>query len=460
MPRQRLSGIDTAWYRLDQPADPADILGVLIFDGQIDYARLVATLETRFLRFDRFRQRVNDRGMGRPRWQEDPNFALANHLQRIELAEPADTDVLQKQIGEFMNHELDPDRPLWRMWLAENFQKDGQSASALIFQMHHCLGDGFALAHMLLGLADKEPDAPWPAWVDSRSFEPEHAKGNHQWVGQRVLGELGELAQHPSREMGKVASGVKTARRAAAALGHLLSMPFDPPTPLKRDPVGRRRVSWSQGVDLDRVKTVAHKAGGTVNDVLMAALTGAWRRYLKERGEAVDDFDIRALVPVNLRPQRRIEDVPDELGNHFGLVFLDLPISKASARERLLTVHARMNALKHSPQPYLLYGVLKMAGHIPERAEHGVANLFGKKASTVVTNVPGPREPLYLGGQRLTDIMFWAPHPAKLGSNASIISYAGNVRVGVRGDENVLADPETVVRYFDEEFGVLEGECC
>lgn len=447
-----LSSVDTAWYRLDSPNDPADIIGVLIFDGPVDYDRLRATIETRFLHFERFRQRVDDSGVGRPHWREDPEFSLDDHLQRIELDAPADRAALQRKIAEVMNTPLDKRRPLWRIYLVENYEESHQKGSALIAQLHHCMGDGFALAHVLLRLADGDPDAPWPSDSDIAEVHAGEDAQAHHWFRDVVLHKVEDIAKHPSH----TADMAKKAQKTASALGRLVMMPFDPPTTLKREPSGQRRVSWSKGIALQRVKDIAHGFGGTVNDVLMAALTGAYRRYLLEHGENVDDQDIRALIPVNLRPVRRVEDMPDQLGNHFGLVFLTLPITEATSAGRLLRVKACMDELKQSPEAYILFEVFNLAGHTPEMVEHLVADTFGKKASTVVTNVPGPREPLYLGGRKVTDLMFWAPHPARLGSNASIISYDGVVRVGVRGDENVLPDPEKVVEYFDEEFDGLD----
>lgn len=443
-----LSSVDTAWYRLDSPNDPADIIGVMLFDGPLDYNRLLATIETRFLRFERFRQRIDDSGVGRPRWKRMESFSLDDHLHRVQLPEPADRAALEDKIGEVMSEPLDRSRPLWRIFLVENYEE----GSAIIFHLHHCMGDGFALAHVLLELADNEPDAPWPSASDVEEVDAGKDVQEHRWFRDVLLEEVEDIVLHPSH----AADIAKKVKQTASALGHLALMPFDPATVLRREPTGQRRVSWSDGIDLQRIKDIAHGFGGTVNDVLMAALTGAYRRYLLERGDDVDDRDIRALVPVNLRPVQRIEDMPDHLGNHFGLVFLTLPITEATAAGRLRRVKACMDDLKKSPEALILFEIFNLAGHTPETVEHVVADVLAKKASTVATNVPGPREPLYLGGRKMTDLMFWAPHPARLGSNASVISYNGVVRVGVRGDQNVLPDPATMVAFFDEEFDALE----
>lgn len=449
---ESLSSVDTAWYRLDSPTDPADIIGVMIFDGLVDYDRLIATIEARFLRFERFRQHIDDSQAGRPKWREAAGFAVEDHVQRIELDAPADRGALEEAVGELMSRPLDKSKPLWRLYLAENYvDDDGQSGSAIIAQLHHCLGDGFALAHVLLSIADHDPDAPWPSSDDIHKVEAGRDIEEHHWMRDVLFGQVEELIKHPSRSV----EMAQKLEKLTEAMGHLVLMPFDPPTVLKRDPVGRRRVSWSDGIALDEVKRVARAFDGTVNDVLMAALAGAYRRYLADHDEVVANFDIRALVPVNLRPAKRVEEMEDKLGNHFGLVFLRLPVSEPSAVGRLRKLQAYMGELKNSPEALIIFEIFNLAGHTPETVEHVAADLLAKKSSTVVTNVPGPREPLFLGGRQIKDLMFWAPHPARLGSNASIISYNGKVRVGVRGDENVLPDPATMVDYFDAEFAAL-----
>ena len=156
---------------------------------------------------------------------------------------------------------------------------------------------------------------------------------------------------------------------------------------------------------MQEVKAVGRITGTTVNDVLLTAVTGALRRYLQSRGQPTEGISIRALVPVNLRPL----DAPLELGNRFGLVFVDLPISAADSFERLLSFNQQMAAIKDSPEAVIAFGILNAIGMTPVGVEQRVVELFGNKATTVMTNVPGPREPLYLAGKRLRHIMCWVP---------------------------------------------------
>ena len=191
----------------------------------------------------------------------------------------------------------------------------------------------------------------------------------------------------------------------------------------------------------------------TVNDLLTAALAGALREELLAAGDRVDT-DIRALVPVNLRPQLP-EALAGAMGNCFGLVFLELPISAATPADRLAVIRARTEALKRTPDAVVTYAVLDAIGHLPGPVEFFVTEFFSRKASLVVTNVPGPRERLHVAGHELDRMMFNVPHPAALGLGVSILSYAGEVRVGARADMAVMKDPNVFVRRFAGEVAAL-----
>ncbi|CAM3814082.1 DUF1298 domain-containing protein [Corallococcus sp. ZKHCc1 1396] len=256
-----------------------------------------------------------------------------------------------------------------------------------------------------------------------------------------------ELVQEPILAGDLVRDGA----RGVAALGKLLGLPPDPRSPL-RGPLGTRKVAaWSEPVSLARVKAVGQTLGGTVNDVLLTAVTGALRRYLA----AVDAplRDVHALVPVNLRPLD--EPVPRELGNRFGVVFLRLPVHLEDPRRRLREVAKRMEALKRSPEAVVTSGVLELLGRTPAALERAVVDVMGTKASLVATNVPGPRQPVSLAGARLDGLTFWVPQAGHVGLGVSLFSYAGQVTVGVASDAARVPDPGALVAAFIEEVEAL-----
>ena len=240
----------------------------------------------------------------------------------------------------------------------------------------------------------------------------------------------------------------------AYVVGELLSLPLDPKTVFKGQIGITKKAVWSGPVPLADVKAVGRAFGATINDVLLAAATGAMRYYMLSRGDDIEGRDVKAIVPVNLRPEEEVDD----LGNRFGLVFVALPVGLAEPRRRLAEVHRRMDELKRSPQAGVAFSILQLLGMAkPELLALGV-DLFGSKATLVMTNVPGPQKRLFVAGSRIENIMFWVPQSAHLGLGISIFSYAGEVRMGLAVDAALAPDPETLVNHFHDEIEVLLQE--
>jgi WS/DGAT/MGAT family acyltransferase len=202
---------------------------------------------------------------------------------------------------------------------------------------------------------------------------------------------------------------------------------------------------------LQDVKGIGKGLGGTVNDVLLTAMTGGLRRYLQDRGEPVDGLNFRAVVPVNLRRP----GTEHELGNKFGLVFLSLPVGLADPVDRLRELKRRMDGLKDSLEAPVAFGILNGIGMSPEAIQDVVVNIFGTKGTAVMTNVIGPMEPIYLAGAPLDSLMFWVPQSGRLGMGVSILSYAGRVWMGIITDEGLVPDPEAIIAGFQSEFAQL-----
>jgi WS/DGAT/MGAT family acyltransferase len=200
------------------------------------------------------------------------------------------------------------------------------------------------------------------------------------------------------------------------------------------------------------VKGVSKAFGCTVNDVLIAAVSGALRQYLISEGDSPEGIeDVRVTVPVNLRPLEHAKD----LGNHFGLVFLSLPLSMDSPLERLYLVNDRMNELKSSKQAAVTLGFLAALGMGPSAVQKPVLDMLSKKATAVLTNVPGPQEPIYMAGSKMKQMMFWVPQNGQIGLGISILSYNGNVFFGLIADRRLVADPSAVITRFRGEFEKL-----
>jgi diacylglycerol O-acyltransferase len=421
---ERLSPVDTAWLRMEQGKDPADILAIMMLEGEIDEGRFRADLEQRLLVHARFRQRVVETplGLAPPRWEDEPAFSMDAHVSRRRIS-PANESGLSALMAELVNQPLDFTRSPWRVCII-----DGEPAGTILFtQLHHCMGDGFALLDVLLSLTNRTADVDGAPPRDPPRAEHTSAE----------------------REPSGVMAATRRAGRQMRDLAHLVFLPFDPQTRLRGVLRGERRVAWSNPIPLSSVKALAHARGATVNDVLMAALSGALRRYLSHYGDRPEHF--RAIVPVNLR--RPGESIDEGRGNRFGLVFVDLPIEVADRESRVVAIKRNIDRIKASEEARVSLGLMNVLGCIPAFASHMVEKVFGHKSTLVVTNVPGPRETVYLAGSRMLDMIFWVPHPSGLSCGISILSYSGKVRVGVRSDTALVSDPERIAREFEKEIG-------
>jgi WS/DGAT/MGAT family acyltransferase len=226
----------------------------------------------------------------------------------------------------------------------------------------------------------------------------------------------------------------------------------DDPLTVLRGPLGvSKRVAWAEPLPLNEVKAIGRAFGCTVNDVLMASAAGALRSYMLERGELIDGSTIRATVPVNLRPLKHAR----KLGNHFGLVFLELPVGEDNPVARLERVANCMQQLKSSRQAIVSFGLLAAIGMAPVGLQRLALELFSRKATTVATNVPGPQMPLFLAGCTVKEMMFWVPQTGSIGLGISILSYMGKVHFGLISDAKLVPDPDAIIQRFRPEFEKL-----
>jgi WS/DGAT/MGAT family acyltransferase len=425
-----MSSVDAAWLGMEDPTNLMMVTGVLGLEGKVDLKRLKTLLDKRLAPFGRFHQRVVRPATraGLLHWQDDEEFDIDNHVSHVALPAPGGEKALRQMVSELMSTPLDSSKPLWQVHLIEGHE----SGSVVLARIHHSIADGIALVQVMLSLTDASPNA-------TARPKKKPAGGNNasplDWLAGAV-----KLLDDP----GRIAEG-------AYRLGRLVVLPPDPTTAFKGKLGRRKRAAWSDPVPLDDFKAIGRAFGATVNDVLVATATGALRRYLEKRGEATAGVAIRASVPVNLRPL----DQAHKLGNAFGLVFLTLPVGIDDPVKRLLAIKKEMDELKRSPEALIAFAVLNVMGLTPVEVEKAGLRFFGSKATAVLTNVPGPREPLYLAGCQVGKVMFWVPQSGRLGLGISILSYAGGVMLGVATDEGLVPDPEKIVDAFHAEFKAL-----
>ena len=457
---ESLSSVDVAWYQMEDPTNLMMITGVFVFDGPVDFERLQATLDVRLVqRFRRFRQRIVAKRsrFGRPYWEDDPNFDLSSHLRRVALPSPHDRTALQAMVSDQMSTQLDFSKPLWQFLLIEGYGE----RSVLLCCLHHSIADGIALVQVLLSMTDTSPDVP-----QMQAQPPRKPKGWNPTapivrpvrsavrLTRKTAGAAVKTSATVIRNPEHLVDMARTGTDVALTTGRMLLMAPDPKTVYKGKLVVRKQAAWSDPIPLDDIKLIGRAVGGTVNDVLMSAAAGAMRRYMLSRDQPVADLNFRAVIPFNLRkPSKRIE-----LGNKFGLVFLSLPIGIADPVDRLRELKQRMDALKDTTEPIVSFGILALIGMLPNRLEDVVVDIFGKKGTLVMTNVPGPRQTLYLAGAPFSEMMFWVPQSGRLGLGISILSYNNQVMIGVASDNSLVPDPETIVAAFREELEALKAE--
>jgi WS/DGAT/MGAT family acyltransferase len=456
--RERMSSVDTAWLRMDRPTNRMVIVGILLFDSPVDFERLKATIAARLLRFDRFRRRpVLDAGGAW--WEDTPRFNLDKHVRRVHLPGRGGPDALRRFVARQIPRPFDPRRPWWEYTLIDGY--DG--GAALVARIHHCYADGIALVRVMLSLTDGSPGAaPDTAGAPSRAARRPHEDTG--WLHQlldplsglatealRFSGQAAEKYMDVLRHPEKVIQYAQVAASVANEVAQLATMPDDSHTRFKGRAGVQKVVAWTEPLPLDEVKAVGRVLGCSVNDVLLATVAGALRRYLASKGDRTEGLELRAMVPVNLRPP----EAEVKLGNRFGLVTLLLPVGTANPLGRLYEVHRRMEALKGSYQAPIAFALLGLAGMMPKALQEQMLDVLANKATAVMTNVPGPQQRLYIAGGHLDQIMFWVPQSGDIGMGVSILSFNGRVQFGLITDAGRVPDPENVIAHFRPEFDRL-----
>ncbi|PEN14208.1 wax ester/triacylglycerol synthase family O-acyltransferase [Longibacter salinarum] len=440
-----LSGVDAAWLRMDEPTNLMTITSVLVLEDPMDLATLREIVAERFVGFTRFRQRIRPSSSG-VQWELDPHFDLTQHVRRSALPGDAGKHELQEHVSELMSMPLDRNKPLWDLELIEDYA----GGSAVIARIHHCIADGIALVQVLLSLTDEYfdpsrfPKAKSGSRLPSLIRAPLNAAKKAADAASVLINEGAHSIVDPSRITHRAKQGLSL----GAALSKLALIGADSDTRIKGNLGVAQNAAWSGPIDLEVVKETGRAIDAKVNDVLLGAVAGALRHYLEQHGDPTDGISIRGMIPVNLRP---IEDAFD-LGNRFGLVYVDLPVGLGDRTERVLSVKQQMDEIKASSEAAAAFGILEVLGYFPNELEEQAVRLFSSKASAVLTNVPGPRKILHMKGHRLQHIMPWVPRAGNIGLGISIFSYAGEVRLGIACDNGLIPDPGTILEGFEEEF--------
>ena len=443
---ERMSSVDTTWLRMDRPHNLMLIVAVWILEGPVALDRLENQLAERQLTYRRYRQKV-EFVPGGIYWRDDPHFDLAHHITRVRLPGRGGKQALQRFVADLASQPLDFNHPLWTNHIIEDYE----GGAAVVFRIHHAVGDGAALMGVTMAMVDG------PLGESRRPPGPDEGEGWLQTLMAPVVAAINAGTQASNSTLGKALGLVRNPLRAvgylrdsagiAGELSYLLTMKSDSATRFKGKPTGSKRVAWCEPLKLPEVKAVSRALGCTINDMLLSCVAGAMRRYLAERGDRTEGVECRAMAPIDLREPGDLS-----LGNRFGIIAVLLPVGIEHPLERLAIVRQRMLALKSSYEPATTLGLFAALGYLPKIVQDQLFDLLVSRSTAVMTNVPGPSEPLTVAGSKLKQNLFWVPQTADTGMGVSILSYAGMVQFGLITDAALTPDPEAIVGRFADEF--------
>jgi WS/DGAT/MGAT family acyltransferase len=441
----RMSFQDASFLHIESDASPMHVGGVSIFEGPpAPFEEVLAMVQAKLPLVPRYRQVVRfvPFGLALPVWVDDPYFNLGYHVRRTALPDPGGEQELRALVGRVMSQNLDRSKPLWEMWIVEGL---GDGQWALLSKVHHCMVDGVATTDLMTVLLDKERDperlspdvwapGPMPGAARLLADAAVDRAANPFAAGERLVGAL--------RAPRQLASLVKDTSRGLIGFAGLARPPARSSL---NGPLGpHRRWSWARG-RLSDVQQIRSALGGTVNDVVLAAITGGFRELLESRGEPVDRV-LHTLVPVSVRRAGE----RGTYNNRVSAIFAELPIGIEDPAARLESISAQMAGLKESKQavagevltslsgyasPMLLALGARLASKLPQRTLH-----------TGTTNVPGPQFPLYLARRRMLESFPYIPLFASVRIAVAIFSYDGALSFGVSGDYDTAPDIEVLCR--------------
>lgn len=489
---------DELWLTMDRPNNLMVVDGAIILRGAPSLDDVRGIYEAMVQRFPVFTRRAVQRGRNWV-WEDHPGFSVADHVTDANLAGPATVATVQRFLSEQRSLPLPLDRPRWAAYLMSDVTlPDGAVGAAVVCRFHHAIADGVRLTQVMLGMCDggdggleakvartaagsaANPVSAFGEAISSAGqgaaaavsetvnalrhpIDTAHRVPLALRQGVESVGDVAtravdatrisshgvaggfELLRHPDRLLDALEVLGVANHRSLNDLSSItkLALASSPRTVWSGRPGTVKSVSWCDPIPLSDIKAIGKQRGVTVNDVLLAAVAGALRRYLLEHGGLVDE--VYWMVPVNLKPFA--ENLPPELGNYFALVFLPMALHHTDRESRLSHMHQVMQRIKHSDEAVLTFGLQQVVSQSPGQVAFFLTNFFANKAVGVLTNVPGPASALTFGGHPVHQIVGFAPCSGDHPMTATIFSYNGGVTVGFASDTWLVPDPEVLVGY-------------
>jgi len=454
----RLSAVDAGFLAQEHTASHMHIGALTILEGPApaddDFA---AHIRSRLHLVPRYRQKlaVPPLGTGRPLWVDDPAFDLAYHVRRSALPAPGTEAQLCALAARVVSRQLDRSRPLWELHLVEGLEG---GRFALIAKTHHALADGVVVAGLAALIFDPTPEpAEGVAEHPPAEWTPAGEPSAVELAARGVRGLVRTPFELAARAAGAAAhprAALDAAREAAEGLGELVWAGLNPApaTPLNVASGPHRRLELVR-CELADVKAVKNALGGTVNDVVLAVVTGALRRWLGARGVRTEGLELRALVPVSIRAG----DDDGSMGNRLAVMRAPLPVYVDDPVARLRVVRVTMDRLKQSKQAVGAEVTAEVQRYAPPAvlAQLSRLNFSTRLFNLIVTNIPGPQVPLYVLGRRLVDLFPIAFLPDNHALAIAIMSYDGGIDFGLLGDYDALDDIAALGEYVEASLAEL-----
>ncbi|HEX4735328.1 MAG TPA: wax ester/triacylglycerol synthase family O-acyltransferase [Thermoleophilaceae bacterium] len=452
MANDRLTALDSSFLHLeDNQPSHMHVASVTIFEGPApDYQEFVDGIAARLHLVPRYRQKLAfiPFGQGRPKWVDDPTFNISYHVRATALPPPGGEEQLRTLAGRVFAQRLDRDKPLWEVWLVEGLD---DNRFALLSKVHHALVDGVSGADLMTVLFDvgREPAVPPES---TEKWQPRPLPSSSQLLGEALL----ERSTEPT----EIARSVRAAfrgprqflRNGLEAAGGLTALARGTLRPAPASPYNgsigpHRRFTWVR-VRLGDVKAIKDSLGGTVNDVVLATVTGAVRRHLHSRGVSTQDLTLRAMVPVSVRSDLE----QGALGNRVAAMMAPLPVWCENPTVRLDVVSDAMRNLKSSGQAVGAEVLTRIGGFAPPTIMAQATRIGARQRAfnLVVTNVPGPQFPLYVQGHELLDVFPMVPLAPNQRLGIALMSYNGAINFGLIGDYDSMPDLEDFARRLAE----------
>jgi diacylglycerol O-acyltransferase / wax synthase len=433
---EQMDALDAAFLDVEDAVSHMHIGSIGLFEGPAPSHEELREMVLRKLALvPRYRQVVRSVALsiGRPVWVDDGHFNLDYHLRRTALPAPGADEELRRLVGRVMSQQLDRGKPLWEMWAVEGL---AGGRWALISKIHHCMVDGVAGTDLISVLLDRERSG---ASTDEQERWTPRPRPGAGALFARALADNMLIPWRTLRAVPSPAHVLDLGAGAARGLMRLAGVTVPPPMSSLNGALGpHRRWSWARA-QLSEIKEVRGELGGTVNDVVLACITGGFRRLLLSREEPVDRV-VRTLVPVSVR-------AADEHGlynNRVSAMFADLPVSLDDPLERLQSIRTQLADLKESHEAVAGEVLTSLGGFAPPLllalAERLATRLPQHNVNTVTTNVPGPRTPLYAGGRRMLEAFPYVPLAGHVRVGVAIFSYDGACTFGVTGDYDAAPD--------------------